>query len=641
MKYIDRITITFFCLISITGILEHFLILYLSQEYNLRVFQAFTLGLGYDLMNGAILSLIILFTPMPIFYRKIICSILGCAFMLFVFIDFNYVLIFGTHLPFSTIEYLNESSSFFNSMIYAIKSYSFWVLFFCPTVVLLFLLFLYDKNRISKNNKLLPKLITLLFLILLGGSAASYSNSYVAKNMENPLTSAAIQYFYLTRNREPIEKISRPINSLKIIKNLIPDQIPSGEHWKNYPLVRVRNSLGCQNENNSIIKQKLCSEVKKPNIIILMLESFRTAEIGVYGSKLGLTPKFDYWSKKGILFENFFANGFQTRHAQVATYCSIFPNYGAAVMKRYNRNNFRCLPEILKEYGYATSWVFGSDSNFDGQSSFLAKIGFDKIIDKFDFHDSASILGWGLSDKELFVKLENVLDNEKQPFFSSALTSTNHHPYEVPTEYKLNRGQSVKARYQEAIYYTDAMLGDFLNRVTKKTWFKNTIIFITADTSSFQPSETNPKNFDEFVKLRSQIPLLILLGENIISEKEPKRYIFKKTTDQVDIGPTIMDILKKEIIVPWVGRSIIENEENNFTKTPFRAYTNRPGAYWAVIEKESRYYRENNVKDHYFGDQSKVKYDYLKKIGKSWIDTINWILQENLIWPEAQNETKQ
>ena len=82
--------------------------------------------------------------------------------MLFVFIDFNYVLIFGTHLPFSTIEYLNESDSFFNSIIYAIQSYSFFVLFLCPMVVLILLLFLNDKNGISKKTGLFPKLITLL-----------------------------------------------------------------------------------------------------------------------------------------------------------------------------------------------------------------------------------------------------------------------------------------------------------------------------------------------------------------------------------------------------------------------------------------------------------------------------------------------
>ena len=163
----------------------------------------------------------------------------------------------------------------------------------------------------------------------------SINNSYVSKNMEDPLTSAAMQYFYLTRNREPIEKITKPIHSLNVIKNLLPGKIQIEEKWKDYPLVRLRLPSECKDFIETGKKFNLCSTMKNPNILILMLESFRAAEIGVYGSILKLTNNFDDWANKGVLFKNFYANGFQTRHGQVATYCSFFPNYGAAVMKKY------------------------------------------------------------------------------------------------------------------------------------------------------------------------------------------------------------------------------------------------------------------------------------------------------------------
>tara|TARA_B100000700_G_C15030768_1_gene850386 strand:- start:876 stop:2780 length:1905 start_codon:yes stop_codon:yes gene_type:complete len=632
MKYFDKTSLITFFVISIVGILEHILIFNISPQLNLRIFQSLSLGFGYDIMNGAMLGLLVLFMPLPTLYRNIISVFLGVLFMSFIFTDYNYVLLFGTHLPFSTLEYLKESESFFNSAIQAIKGYPFWILFVFPILSLIFLLYIFAKNKITKKMFFLQKIISFFVFIILGGGAASYSNSYVSKNMEDPLTSAAIQYFYLSRNREPIEKISRPSSSLNVIKNLIPGKVPIFEKWSSYPLVRLRKPSGCENSKGSNNQLNICSILETPNILILMLESFRAAEVGIYGSVLELTPNFDYWSKKGILFKNFYANGFQTRHGQVATYCSLFPNYGAAVMKKYYNNNFMCLPEILRRIGYKTSWVFGSDSNFDGQSSFLNKIGFEKIIDKFSFKNTSSTLGWGLSDYDLFRELEKVLDNERQPFFSSALTSTNHHPFEVPDEYKLNRGETVKFRYQEAIFYTDAMLGDFLNRIKKKHWYKNTIIFITSDTASFQQAEIEPSNFGEFVKLRSKIPLLILFGENVIKSNLIKKTI-NNPASQVDIAPTILDILNKEIIVPWVGRSILENKKNSSQKIPFRAYTNRPGSYWAVIENNSAYYRENNNKDHFFGDQVDERMVLLKKIGESWIDSIRWILQENIIWP--------
>ena len=102
---------------------------------------------------------------------------------------------------------------------------------------------------------------------------------------------------------------------------------------------------------------------------------------------------------------------------------------------------------------------------------------------------------------------------------------------------------------------------------------------------------------------------------------------------QVDLAPTIMDILRKQYIVPWVGRSLL-NSVDLQTDVPQRAFTNRPGAYWAVIEEKSRYYRENDQRDHFFGDQDNQKGLHLKEIGLSWIETIRWVLQENRVWPE-------
>ena len=103
------------------------------------------------------------------------------------------------------------------------------------------------------------------------------------------------------------------------------------------------------------------------------MESFRAAEIGVYGSEIDLTPRFDAWAKKGILFKNFYANGFQTRHGEIATYCSVMPNYGAAVLKRFAKNQFHCLPAVLRENGYSTTWFHAGDASFDGQAIFSRK----------------------------------------------------------------------------------------------------------------------------------------------------------------------------------------------------------------------------------------------------------------------------
>jgi len=342
-----------------------------------------------------------------------------------------------------------------------------------------------------------------------------------------------------------------------------------------------------------------------------------------FGSELGLTPNFGKWKQKGIFFNNFFANGFQTRHAEIAAYCSVMPNYGESVFSHYNSNHFLCLPEILKRKGYSTSWINGADAAYDNQLTMFPKIGFQKIIDRFDFPSNTETLGWGFSDEALFEKWIKLLDQEKEPFFSSALTTTNHHPFDVPENFKHYENRSVQNKYYEAVNYVDSMLNQFLIAASKSKWFENTLIFVTSDTSNYQNPQKPFSNFEDFVKTRSKIPLLII-GGNI---KKP--YLEKRYFSQIDLAPTIMDILGFPYTNSWMGNSMLKSGNDSL------AYTNRPGNYWAVMSLKGRYYNEADQNDHYFGfnNNQTLKLEY-KKLGKDWIDTVKWLLQENKIWYE-------
>jgi hypothetical protein len=272
MKYLDAPATILFIVVSLAGILQHLILLQLTSEWNLRILQAVVIGLGYDLMNGAVFGSLALLTPLPSSSRKIIFGIIGTLFLAFLFIDYNYILLFGNHLPFSSYEYVYESSAFWSSAIHAVQSFEFLLLFLFPTTLLGLLLRFYGGSKVSFKSEFKRRLISLLILVLIGGASASYSNSYVSKNMENPLTSAALQYFYLSRDREPEEKIIRPFKSLEIVKNLIPGLIPFGEKWSKYPLVRIRESQNCTSQSLSKLAKKLCLTTEKPNILILMLE---------------------------------------------------------------------------------------------------------------------------------------------------------------------------------------------------------------------------------------------------------------------------------------------------------------------------------------------------------------------------------
>ena len=619
--YFDTTALWTFLVAFVLGAFSHLLIFFRYFSFIASDLNHFGLGLGYDILHGAMIAFLAM--SIALFFsgkwKGLIHFLLLAAYAIFVFTDLNYVAQFGTHLPFSTIEYLQSAGSFSSTILEVFLSQLFWLMVPLPLFVFFIGLRFIGNKKGKKTIKTF--FITFITLFLIGGIAGSYPNSNVSKNMNDPLTSSALIYFYWSRHIEKDVQIEKPVAAIRQVQNYLNLREPATYTNNEFPLVRKIEAKGCQQRDTfSLLSKNLCGDTK-PNILFVMLESFRAAEVGVYGSPIKVTPHFDDWSKKGIFFENFYANGFQTRHGQIASYCSVMPNYGVAIMKGYKKNSFNCLPDLLRKNGYHTSWIVGSDAAFDDQVHFLPNIGFDRIYDKFDFQVDSEVLGWGYSDRELFKKWLVILDNEEEPFFSSSLTTTNHHPFDVPPEFHLNKGDDDQHKYFEAMYYTDAMLHEFLVEAQKRDWWKNSLIFIFADTSNYQKPQNEPANFEEFVRLRSQIPLLIVGG----LVNQPLR--IDSFHSQIDLAPTVMDILGASYDSHWNGESMLPQTSDSL------AFTNRPGNYWGVMGKNSRFYREADKKDHHYGDTNEIEERKFKQLGNAWLSVNRWLLQENRYWP--------
>ena len=597
-----------------------------DYPFTARSLQAFWFGLCRYAQVSAILSLL----PLSLFFlkfswQKIFVQVLAIAYFVFLYIDWRYSLQFSTHLPFSTLQYLSISETQ-QSMLDEILKIDFVFFFVLPTLILfVFLYFLKPRFSILGWQKKLRFVVqTFLLLFLIGIIPATYVNSYLGKSKQDLLTTNAVLYFFDSKNIILNKIVEKPNNELQTIQNYL-SSISRDEFLdSDYPLVRKLTNNSCQQEKKNSLGQSLCNLYTKPNIIFVMLESFRAADIGIYGGKLPLTPNFDKLAKQGILFRNFFANGFQTKHGEIASFCSAMPNYGRAALAGYPKNDYLCLSQVLKGQGYQTSFFHNGDLAFDNQYSFLKKNHFQIIFDKFSFPKNTEKLGWGYSDEALFRHWEQELDKIKEPFFTVGLTLTSHHPYDVPEKYslalkRLNLGKSNQAKFFESLFYLDSQLGKFIQNISQKKWYKNTLVFIFADTSHFIESQKQPQNFAETVVLHSQIPLLIL-GEKL-NTKEIISY-----ASQLDLAPTVADILGLSINSPWIGTSLLKPQTHSF------AYTNRPAGYWASLSKNGSLILLEDKKILTTGKLSKEKKEELIDLSNSWITSQRWLLQNNYIW---------
>lgn len=295
--------------------------------------------------------------------------------------------------------------------------------------------------------------------------------------------------------------------------------------------------------------QKSTHKRDKPyNLVIFLQESLGAEYVGALGG-LPLTPNFDNLAKEGLLFTNLYATGTRSVRGIEALTTGFLPTPSRSVVKLgKSQNGFFSLAEALKRRGYETSFVYGGSSNFDNMASFFNGNGFDEIIDERDYKKGEyDFKGtWGVSDESLVKKGNNLYKSyDDKPFFSLMFSSSNHEPFEFP-DGKIDLYDTEKGTVNNAIKYADYAIGEFFKLAKNEAYFKNTVFIIVAD------HNTRTWGSDLIPINKFHIPALII-APNI-----EKGITYDKLMSQIDLPPSLLDLIGIDIETPMVGRNIYQ-----------------------------------------------------------------------------------
>ncbi len=293
--------------------------------------------------------------------------------------------------------------------------------------------------------------------------------------------------------------------------------------------------------------QKSTHKIDKPyNLVIFLQESLGAEYVGLLGG-LPLTPNIDELAKEGMLFTNLYCTGTRSVRGIEAVVTGFLPTPSRSVVKLgKSQNSFFSLAEVLKRRGYQTSFIYGGSANFDNMASFFNGNGFDEIIDEGDFEKSDyEFKGtWGVCDESLVKKGNQLYKsyNEK-PFFSLMFSSSNHEPFEFP-EGKIKLYEEKKNTVNNAIKYADYAIGEFFKMAKKEAYYKNTVFIVIADHNTRTwGKELIPIN-------KFHIPALII-APNIEGGIN-----YDKLCSQLDIPPTLLDLIGIDVETPMIGRNL-------------------------------------------------------------------------------------
>jgi phosphoglycerol transferase MdoB-like AlkP superfamily enzyme len=263
---------------------------------------------------------------------------------------------------------------------------------------------------------------------------------------------------------------------------------------------------------------------EKPNVILIILESFTAKIIEPLGGLPDVTPSLNALTKEGILFTNFYASGDRTDKG-IISILSGYPAQPRTSIIKYphKTQSLPYLPKVMEKLGYHTSFVYGGDIGFANMESYLTTAGFSHITTDDDFDSDIDNSKWGVADHFVFNQLVAECDTAQNPFFKVMLSLSSHEPFEVPME-TVFKGEDESSKFLNSCYYTDKSLGEFIREAKKKEWWENTLIIITADHGHRFP---NPNELKE--KERFKIPMLWLGG--VVTKKDATIQTFGVQTD--------------------------------------------------------------------------------------------------------------
>lgn len=317
----------------------------------------------------------------------------------------------------------------------------------------------------------------------------------------------------------------------------------------------------------------------RPNILLIVLESFGSALIEPLGGDSLTTPNFNRLAKEGILFTRFYASGNRTDKAIPAIICGYPAQPTVSIMKEPEKTqSLPGLVKVLNRQGYKTSFWYGGEINFANFNSFVKNAGFRNVITMDNFSPEFYNSKWGVHDHILLDALGDSMKKVGEPFLNVVLTLSSHEPFEVPMD-PVFRGNDDLTKFRNSIYYTDRSLGEFLERAKSSWWWENTLVVLVAD-----HSRRNSTDIHEYSEEIFKIPMLWLGGA--LAETGLR---IEKTGSQVDIPLTLLNQLGLTDNYPF-SKDLLSDNSGSFA---FYAFNEGFG----FITDSSRYIYEHKLGD--------------------------------------------
>lgn len=301
----------------------------------------------------------------------------------------------------------------------------------------------------------------------------------------------------------------------------------------------------------------------RPNVVIVLLESFAYYKAGISGNPLAPTPNFDAIAKQGILFRRCYT-------AHWGTARGVFASLTGLPDVEFHRTSSRN-PLIVRQHtlvsafeGYEKFYFIGGSATWGNIRGLLSHNIPDLHLYEEGSYDAQRVDVWGISDLHLFEAANRVLREARdKPFLAFIQTAGYHKPYSIPED---NRGFEAASAPVERLReygftsladfnsfrFMDHSLGLFMEAARKEDYFDNTIFVFYGDHGLPHRAEHRPPGEQQLSLGSFHVPLLIYAPKRL----EPR--VIDEIAAQVDVLPTIVGLTSLRAVNSTFGRDLLD-----------------------------------------------------------------------------------
>jgi phosphoglycerol transferase MdoB-like AlkP superfamily enzyme len=311
----------------------------------------------------------------------------------------------------------------------------------------------------------------------------------------------------------------------------------------------------------------------KPNIVLVICESFSGYKSSMWGNPLNTTPYFNELCKQGLFFDNCFTPAYGTARGVWATVTGI-PD--VELNKTASRN-----PSMVDQHsvindfdGYEKFYFLGGSTSWANIRGLLTNNIKGLHLYEEQNYTSPKIDVWGISDKNLFKEAGSVLKQQDKPFFAVIQTADNHRPYTIPEEdlkefKKVNFPADTLKKYGfdsndelNAFRFTDYCYQSFIESARKEKYFDHTIFMFIGDHGiAGNAGKMLPRAWSDNGLAQYHVPLLFYAPKIIQSQR------LHCIASQADVLPTLAGLAGINYSNTSFGRDLVSQYRADSGKT--------------------------------------------------------------------------